>query len=428
MAEATSHIHRGLELLLTLPDTPQRAQQEIALNLILGPALIASKGWSASETEAAYKRAADLCQQVGNTLQLFPVLYGVCTVYAVRPELKRVCELASQLLSLARQHENTNALVEGYFLSGYALFFLADLPAALEHLEQAITQYGGDARTDLALLYGHDPGMSSRFFAACTLWLLGYPSQARQMAMETVSLARSINHPFTLAYAYGTAALALQLRRDTADVREQAASGMRISRQLGSPHFLGFAEAMWGWVLVEEGQITEGVEHLRQGAEGWRSQGSDLWRPYWLALLAEAYGKAGRQSEGMATLKDALDVAERTHETFYLPELYRLKGEFALKQFKDEGSPSGVASTVPTIPARYAEAESCFQQAVALARRQQARSLELRATMSLARLLRDKNRRDEGRAMLAEIYGWFTEGFETADLKDAKALLDELNA
>ena len=267
----------------------------------------------------------------------------------------------------------------------------------------------------------------ARFFAACTLWLLGYPSQARQRALETVSLARSINHPFTLAYAYGTSAPALQLRRDTADVREQAAAGMTISRELGSPHFLGFAESMWGWVLVEEGQITEGVEHLNQGAEGWRSQGSDLWRPYWLALLAEGYGKAGRANEGMASLRDALDVAEKTGETFYLAELYRLKGEFALQEFKDDVSPLSVAHPQPTIPARYAEAESCHQ-AIALARSQQARSLELRATMSLARLLRDKNRRDEGRAMLAEIYGWFTEGFDSADLKDAKSLLDELGA
>jgi predicted ATPase/class 3 adenylate cyclase len=427
MAEATSHIHSGLELLATLPETPERAQQELTLHLILGPALIASKGWSASETEAAYKRAADLCQQVGNTPQLFPVLYGVCTVYAVRPELKQVRELALRLLSLARQHRNTDALVEGYFLLGYALFFMADLPAALEHLEQAIKLYGRDARGNLAVQYGHDPGMSSRFFAACTLWLLGYPKQARNRALETVSLARSINHPFTLAYAYGAGALALQLRRDTADVREQAAAGMTISQELGSPHFLGFAEAMWGWVLVEEGQITEGLKHLNQGAEGWRSQGSELWRPYWLALLAEAYGKAGRVSEGVATLTEAVNITERTGETFYLAELYRLKGEFALQQFKDEGSPLGVASPQQSIASCHAEAESCFYNAIELARRQQAKSLELRAAMSLTRLLAKQGRRDEARAMLAEIYGWFTEGFDTADLKDAKALLGELN-
>ena len=335
MAEATSHIHSGLELLATLPETPERAQQELTLHLILGPALIASKGWSASETEAAYKRAADLCQQVGNTPQLFPVLYGVCTVYAVRPELKQVRELALRLLSLARQHRNTDALVEGYFLLGYALFFMADLPAALEHLEQAIKLYGRDARGNLAVQYGHDPGMSSRFFAACTLWLLGYPKQARKRALETVSLD-------------------------------------------------------------------------------------------WLALLAEAYGKAGRVSEGVATLTEAVNITERTGETFYLAELYRLKGEFALQQFKDEGSPLGVASPQQLIASCHAEAESCFYNAIELARRQQAKSLELRAAMSLTRLLAKHGRRDEARSILAEIYGWFTEGFDTADLKDAKALLDEL--
>ncbi len=316
-----------------------------------------------------------------------------------------------QMLSLAREHRNADALIEGLFIAGYASFFRGDLAAALHHLEQGITQYGNDARNDLALQYGHDPGMSCRFFAACALWLLGYPDQSRLKALEAVNLAQKIKHPFTLAYAHGTAALALQLGRHVTHVRDQAQAGINVSREQGFPQFLGFAEAMLGWVLIEDGQAEEGLKRLARGAQGWRSQGSELWRPYWLALLTEAHTKAGRMSTAAAALDEAMDIAHRTEERFYLAELYRLRGEVSL---------------LTSTEARFIEAETCFQNAVEVARAQRAKSLELRATTSLARLLESQGRCDEARTMLAEIYGWFTEGFDTADLKDAKELLEEL--
>src|SRR5262249_44588604 len=161
-----------------------------------------------------------------------------------------------------------------------------NLPRALKHLQSAIELYGANPRPELATQYGHDPGMSCKFFAACTLWLLGYPEQARKMALEGVSLPTSIGHSFSLTYAHATAALALQLQHDTILVRAQAEAGMVISCEQGIPHFFGFAKAMLGWVLTEEGQTHSGIEHLRQGAAGWRSQGSELLRPYWFALLA----------------------------------------------------------------------------------------------------------------------------------------------
>jgi class 3 adenylate cyclase/predicted ATPase len=412
-AEAISHLTRGLEVLATLADTRERALQELALQVALGPVLMAAKGWSTPETEAAYKRARELCQQIGDTPQLFPVLYGECTVYAVRPELQTLREFASSFLTRAQQHQDAGARIESSFLAGYAAFFLADLSAARAHLEQAITLYGPQPRPELAARYGHDGGMSSQFFAACTLWLLGYPEQSRLRAQETISLGQRIAHPFTLAYAYGTAALAHQLRRDTARVREHAEAGILLSREQGFPQFLGFAQAMQGWVLTEEGQKEVGIEQLRQGAAGWRSQGSELWRPYWLALLAEAYGKVGQVGEGLATLAEALSVVGRTQEAFYEAELYRLKGELIVEA---HGS---------SLPSR-AEAEACFEKAIDIARQQQAKSLELRAVMSLARLWQQQGKRDEAHTMLSEVYNWFTEGFDTKDLQEAKALLDEL--
>jgi predicted ATPase len=187
---------------------------------------------------------------------------------------------------------------------------------------------------------------------------------------------------------------------------------------------------MWGWVLAKQGQTEEGIKHLAHGAAGWRSQGSDLWRPYWLALLVEAYTVAGRTAEAMAALSEAMNIAERTGETFYLAELYRLKGEIVQHLFqpsKEESSACSVSHPQLSTSAVSADAEGCFRRAIEVARHQQAKSLELRATTSLARLLAKQGRRDEARRMLAEIYNWFTEGFDTADLKDAKARLDQLS-
>jgi predicted ATPase len=268
--------------------------------------------------------------------------------------------------------------------------------------------------------------MSCRFFAACALWLLGYPEQARKRALETVDIARRINHPFTLAYAYGTAALAHQLRRDIAQVSATATAGIVISRQQGFPHFEGFAEAMSGWALVQEGQIEDGIKHLSQGANGWASQGSDLWRPYWLALLAEAYQKGGQAREATDTLTEAAKIAARTDETFYLAELHRLKAEFRLRD--DFQTATFAADQPPAVHAKYAEAEAGLRQAIETARLQDAKSLELRAVTSLARLFRQLGRHDEARRNLTEIYGWFTEGFNTPDLREAKALLDQLSS
>lgn len=417
-AEALVHLRRGLELFSILPERPESAQQELVFQAALGPVLIALRGWSAAETEAAYKRAVELCQQIGNAPQLFQALYGECAVYAVRPQLHEMYELAERFLSLAQQRQQADAIVEGNFLVGYALFFMADLPGALKHLHCAIELYGTKPRRDLAEQYGHDPGMSCRFFASCTLWLLGHSEQARKMALECISLAKSVAHSFSLAYAHATAALAFQLQRDICSVREQAEAGMVISREQGIAHFLGFSEAMWGWVLTEEGQTEIGIEHLCQGAAAWRSQGSELLQPYWLALLAEAYGKTRQVNRALAAVAEALNIVNQTGETFYQAELYRLQGELTLQQANSQAQIANVNS----------DAEASFRKAIEIAKRQQSKWLELRAATNLARQLQTRGDRTAARDLLAPIHSWFTEGFDTYDLKDAKALLDELAA
>jgi class 3 adenylate cyclase/tetratricopeptide (TPR) repeat protein len=417
-AEALVHLRRGLELLSTLPERPESAQQELAFQAALGPVLIALRGWSAAETEAAYKRAVELCQQIGNAPQLFQALYGECAVYAVRPQLHEMYKLAERFLSLAQQRQQSDAIVEGNFLLGYALFFMADLPGALKHLQCAIQLYGTKPRRELAEHYGHDPGMSCRFFASCTLWLLGHPEQARKMALECISLAKNVAHSFSLAYAHATAALAFQLQRDISLVREQAKAGMVLSREQGIPHFLSFAEAMWGWVLTEEGETETGIEHLCQGAAGWRSQGSELLQPYWLALLADAYGKTRQVNRALAAITEAFNIVDQTGETFYQPELYRLQGELMLQQANPQAQIVNVKC----------DAEASLRKAIEIASQQQSKWLELRAATSLARLFQKRGDCTAARDLLEPIHSWFTEGFETFDLKAAKALLEELAA
>jgi predicted ATPase len=415
-AEALVHLRRGLELLSIFPERPESAQQELTFQAALGPVLIAIRGWCAVETEAAYKRAVQLCQQIGNAPELYQALYGECAVYAVRPQFHEMYELAARFLSFAQEHQQSDAMVEGNFLVGYALFFTGDLAGALKHLQSAIELYGTKPRRDLAERYGHDPGMSCRFFASCTLWLLGHPEQARKMALECITVAQSVAHSFSLAYAHATAALAFQLQGDISLVREQAKAGIVISREQGIPHFLGFSEAMWGWVLTQEGQTGIGLEHLCQGAAGWRSQGSELLRPYWLGLLADAYGKTGQVNGALAAVAEALNTVEQTGETFYQSELYRLQGELTLQQANSQAQIVNVESN----------AEASFRKAIEIASRQQSKWLELRAATSLARLLQKRGDSPAARDLLAPVHSWFTEGLDMYDLRGARALLDEL--
>jgi len=247
-------------------------------------------------------------------------------------------------------------------------------------------------------------------YAARTQWLLGYPEQAVQRSHEALSLAQRIAHPFSLAHALCFAAGIHQFRREGQAVQEQAEAAMALSTEQGFASRLALGILLRGWALAEQGQGEAGLAQMRQGLAARHAIGEDVDRAYYLALLAEGYGKAGRTMEGLHVLTEALAVMDSIEEHYYEAELCRLKGALLLMHSAEQD----------------AEAEACFQQALAVARRQQAKSLELRAAMSLARLWQQQGKRDEARALLAPIYGWFTEGFDTADLQEAKVLLDAL--
>jgi predicted ATPase len=273
-----------------------------------------------------------------------------------------------------------------------------------------------------------DIGVTSLPYLANVLWVLGYPDQALTRSRAALTLAQEIAHPYTTALVWIVNTVLHQHLHEAQAVQQQAETLITLCNEHGfSALFTGTTHR--GWALAMQGQEEEGIQQIQQGMATDRAIGAEVWRPYHLALLAEAYGKTGQIEEGLTALAEALAAVNKTGERFYEAELYRLKGQLTLQKFQVSGSTFQATNpqSLTLNPQAEAEAEACFHKAIEIARKQQAKSLELRATVSLVRLWQQQSKKDEARQMLAEIYGWFTEGFDTADLKEAKALLEELN-
>jgi len=297
------------------------------------------------------------------------------------------------------------------------LLFLGELTSARAHLEQAIALYDPQQHPR-STLNTADPRVNCLCYAASTLWNLGYPDQALKRSYEAVALAEGLSHPFSLAYAMNAAAVLHSLRREGQLAREQAEALMTLSRERGFPHWLAMGAFWQGWGLAEQGQAEEGLVQMQQGLAAFRAMGAGLGRPGNLAQLVEAHGKVGQVEEGLTVLAEALALVDKTGQRVREAGLYRLKGELTLKQSGVRGPESEVQK----------EAEACFHKAIAIARKQSAKSWELRASTSLACLWQEQGRKREAHEMLAEIYNWFTEGFDTKDLQEAKLLLDSLGS
>jgi TOMM system kinase/cyclase fusion protein len=409
--EAIESLTKGLAVLTTLPDTSERSQHELALQTALGPALIAVKGYAAPEVAQAYTRARELCRQVGETPQLFRGLWGLFVFYLLRAEPQTARELGEQLLSLAQHVQAPAFVVEAHFALGNTLLWLGELASSRAHLAQGIALYGLlEQRATAFLLTGYDPGMALLSFMSHVLWYLGYPDQALRKSREAVTLARELSHPNSLAFALSFAARLHQFRRERQATQEQAEALRALASEQGFAFLLSHAMILLGWGAGHAGARGERIAQIHQGIAAYRATGAELERSHWLALLAEMCGKGGQAEEGLRVLAEALAAVHTTGEHFYEAEIYRLKGEILWQQ----------------VAGREGEAEACFHQALDIARCQEAKSLELRAATSLARLWQQQGKRAEAHELLAPIYGWFTEGFDTADLQEAKALLDEL--
>jgi TOMM system kinase/cyclase fusion protein len=412
-AEAINHLTKGLEVLKTLPDIPERAQQELALQITLGLAFIATKGQAAPEVECTYSRARELCQQVGDVPQLFRALWGLCHVHVVRAELQSARERSEELLTLAQHLQDPLYFLGACFALGSNLLYRGEAPLSRPQWEQSLALYDPSQHHAYIGLYGWDLGVFSRAHAPHTLWVLGYPDQALVISREALALAQQLSHPFSLAVALAYAAMSHQFCREPHAVCEQAEAAIALCKEQGFAYYLAWGTTLQGWTQVVQGQGEVGIGQIRRGLAALRATGAALRLPYYLALLAEACGQTGQAAEGLALLTEALTLVDTTGERWWEAELHRLRGELLLQ------AECGVRHVEST-------AEECFQQALDVARRQHARSLELRAATSLGRLWQQQGKRTEAYQLLAEIYGWFTEGFDTADLQDARGLLDAL--
>ena len=410
-AEAIGSLSAAIDLLQQLPDSPERIQRELLLQLAVGPALIAVKGYAAPEAERAYTRARELCERLGDPPELFAVLLGLWFTYLLGGELRKAYELAEELLRRAQSAHDPALLTYAQIARGTTSYWMGEFLPARENLENAITLYDPERHRPLIFRYGGaDTGVGCLSHAAITLWQLGYPDQALKRGNEALALAQSLSHPFSLAFAQSFVGVLRQLRRDARAAQENAEGAIALSVEHELSDYLAFATSLRGWAMAEQGCHEEGIAQLQEGLGASRATGTEVTRAHFLCLLAEACMETGRLDDGLSALTEALAIADEHEIRFYEAETHRLKGELLLRQ--DDSNP--------------AEAQSCYERAIEIARQQSGKSLKLRATMSLARLLAKQGRRDEARTILADVYGWFTEGFDTADLKDAKALLDEL--
>ncbi|MCP4781756.1 MAG: hypothetical protein GY877_13785 [Hyphomicrobium sp.] len=411
--EAVGHLEKGLGVLLTLQDTPERARLELSLQTSLGPALMATKGYAAPTVGKAYRRARDLCQELKEITQLFPVLWGLWMYHLVRAEHEAANKMTKQILAVAQTTGDPDLALEADFAAGLSAFYCADLLSAREHLEQAISAYDPERHKGLASTYGGlDPGVCCSQYLAWTLWLLGYPDQALKRTDEAQSLVKRVGNLYTQTRSLYWDSLVRQFTGQWDVLRERIEVAISMATEHGFAIVLGVGPIMRGWALVAEGRAQDGIGQISQGLERYRATGAGFQLPHLMTSLIEAYKKIEQPEEGLTVLAEAQAIVEKTGERYYEAELQRLKGELLLVQSPDDP----------------AEAETCFHNALEIARRQHAKSLELRTAISLARLWQRQGKEGNARQLLNDVVAWFTEGFDTADPRDAQALLNELGA
>jgi len=408
LQEAGVLAQRGLEMLRLLPDTTDCGRQELKLQTMLGQSLMVVKGYALPEVEQAFIRARELSLQLNDIPQLFRAQFSLAIVYVVRAEYKRAFEYGEQCLRLAEKSRNQALLMQSHWVIGLSHCYMGQFAAARDHFEQTIAIHDAAGIDSMVSMYG---AVLSRAHLARMLLYLGYPDQSQKVMDEAIAKAERLRLPVALANTLALAAYMEAFHHNVRKTLEFGAATAWQGEEHGLPYYAAVAMMMRGWALAMQNQEEEGIALIRQGLASSLAIGTRQQHGYFLALLAEALNHAGRVEQGLEALSEAMNVATQTNEPFYEAELHRLRGDALVK----------AGAALPS------EAESCFHRAIKIARQQQAKSFELRAVMSLARLWRQEGRREDGRAILADIYGWFTEGLDTADLKDARVLLDELS-
>jgi len=415
-AETIAHFRRALDILKTFPPSLERDQQELSLQIPLAASLQATYGYGAPEVSSAYGRIRELCQSMAGSPQIVYALYFLANYHWLRAEHGAALEFTEQMMNLARKADDRLSLAVTHSLHGTLSFIMGEWSSALEHLGQMNAYYNPQEHSHLGFIYGQDPGIISLCSTASVLWCLGYPDQALEQSRKMLAVARQVGHPFSLAAALAMDSLFHLLRRDVGALEERGKEVAKLGEEKGFLFIVGVGRFKLGWVAARQGRVEEGQAKLHQALELYRATGVRFTLTDLLGSLAEAYGMAGDIEKGLEFMSQALAEVERGGERYYEAELYRLKGELLLRKAERNGR---------TVLEK--EAEACFQQSLAVARRQMAKSFELRTAVSLGRLLKKQGRESEAKKLLEDIYGWFTEGFDMPDLKAAKSLIEELS-
>jgi DNA-binding SARP family transcriptional activator len=406
--EALAYFTQALALLETRAVDVERDREELTLRLALAPALMV-RGVSTPEMKQNSERARVLAAEVGEPNQRFQALWA--TWSSVRDDDRTALEIGRELLGLAERTGDQDLLLEGHHALWPVLLALGEPTTARHHHEQGMALYDPTQHRGHAFVYaGHDPGTCCRRYASWTFWILGYPQRALEESLGALGLARELAHAQSIMMAHAWACFFHDMRREVHALQEHSRALVTLGSEQGIGQWQSVATIFDGWIRAERGEGAAAIAQIKQGLEarGWSA--GHFMHEYFRSVLARACLKAGRLDEGLSVIEEALRVVYMTGTAVWQSELYRLQGELRL--------------AAP--PADVAGALDSFRQAIAIARRQQARSWELRAASSLARLLAAEGRRDEARGALADIYRWFTEGFDTPDLLEAKALLDAI--
>ncbi|HEY6403206.1 MAG TPA: hypothetical protein VI479_17430, partial [Blastocatellia bacterium] len=412
-SEAGRHLRRGQKILEAIPEGLERLRLELTMSLLLGHTLQKTSGWAVEDVERFYERARELSVEITDTAGLLEALWGLIGVNYVRADFRKTQSIARDVLAIAKKQRDTlySVLysVLGHMELGGLAFSLGEPDFAAKHFQRAEDLYNPSQSRLHVECFGADLGLFSRSWASHFLWQQGYPDQARAKAEETMTIAGELAHPFTQSITLAYTAMLNQFRRDVEEVGRLAEATIAHSTRHGFSYYLAWAEALRGWSRAARGDREGGLAEIRGCVEALqKTAGARL--PYYRALLAEACGWAGRIDEALSALADAFADIRKTEERWWEAELHRLRGEMLRSEDMN----------------RIDKAEDCFRTAMEVARGQQAKSMELRAALSLGRLWRDAGKRTQARRLLAEVHGWFTEGFETPDLRDARSLLEEL--
>lgn len=414
--EAVPLARRGLAVLVKLPETPERDGRELGLQLARGFSLQSVLSWVAPEAGAAFNRARILCERMGDDPRLFAALSGVWPYHALQAEFGPAQRLGEQMLQLAEQAQDPVLLVRVFMCQAFVAYYQGELVSAHQHGERALALDRREYHTAYLSVSNEDLGITVRRHQSYCLWTLGYADGALALAQETIALAEQTSHPFSLGGAHLATGMVFHTRRDWQSSQQEFEQVLAHAEEYDLGDMLNYAVAFNALTLAYQEPTAAALERAQQAIASLRGKGVTLALTAYLAILGEVFWLADRCVEGLAAIGEALAQVERTGERVWEAELWRIKGGLLLKAAADQAAASGAQ----------AEAEDCYQQALEIARRQSAKAWELRAATSLARLWQQQGKNAEARQMLAEIYGWFTEGFDTADLKDAKALLAEL--